>query len=111
VLAELDDVDVGRVPELGPALEQGLDTLEQGAARIRGELRVGDASLAADGALGAALQEPVAVGHVAVAEGEAVQHRQAVEPVAKRLFPGLELRRAGAQQRAAQPGGELAVDR
>ena len=46
-----------------------------------------------------------------MADREAVQHREAVEPVAHALLADLELGRAGAQQRSPEPGGQLAAQR
>ena len=50
------------------------------------------------------------VGDLAVGEAEAVQHREAVEPVADPLVPGLQLGRRRAHQRAGQPAGHVPLN-
>ncbi len=110
-LAELHHVDVRVVGDRVPGREHRLHALEQRAAGIGGELSVRDPSALARGAVGAALQVAVAVGHAPAVDREAVEHRKAVEPVAH-LRPAfeLELGGTGAQQRAGEPGGQLARD-
>ncbi len=107
-LAELHQVDVRVVGELGR--EHRRDAREQRAARVGGELRVGDLARLARGAIGVRLEKAARVGDLAAGDREAVQHREAVEPVVHRALADLPLRRAGAQQRALEPAGERPLD-
>src|SRR5207249_6463145 len=84
---------------------------EERAAWIGGELRVGDPALVASGPVGAALQEAIRVGDIAPGEREAVQHREAVEPVVHAAIADLPFRRARAKQGSLKPGGKLTLDR
>jgi hypothetical protein len=110
-LAQPRDVHVGVVRQRAGRGEQRLHALEQRAAGVSGELAVDESALLARGAVVAALQEAVAVRSVPVGDREAVQHRQAVEPVVQALLGHLELRRPGAQQRALQPPWQLTTHR
>ena len=66
-------------------------------------------SALARSAIGAALEVAVAVADGPPRDGEAMQHREPVEPVAHALLADLEPGRAGAQQRPLQPHGDLAA--
>ncbi len=105
-LAEPGHVDV-RVVWQGGLGEQGLDALEQRAARVGRKLAVDHSTLLAGGLVGATLQKAVAVGDPPVFDREAVQHRQPVEPMAHPLLADLELGGTGAQQRARKPAWQL----
>ena len=59
--------------------------------------------------VGTAFEEAVRVGHAALCEGEAVEHREAVEPVVHGTAADLPLRRAGANQRSLEPARKLAL--
>ena len=100
------EVDVGVVGEL--RREHRTHPLEERAAWVRRELRVGDPALVARRAIGAALEEAIGVGNVAVREREAVQHREAVEPMVHGSIADLPFGRAGAKQRSLEPGRKLA---
>ncbi len=102
-VAQSGQVDVAVVGQ--PRPEQGRRALEDRAARVGGELAVVDAALLR-GAEGAATEVAVGVGDPAAAEGELVQHRQAVEPVAQLAIADLELGRSVAQQGAGKPIGD-----
>jgi hypothetical protein len=103
---EADDVDRAVVRELTARGEGRRDAAERRAAWVRAELAEADASLG--GRLGerARAQVAVAVRHAPVGEREAVQQREAVEPVVDRGAPDVELRRARADQRTAEPVGQ-----
>ncbi len=105
-LAELREVDVGVVGEL--RREHRADPLEERAAWVRRELRVGDPALVARRAVGAALEEAIRVGNLAAREREAVQHREAVDPMVHGAVADHPLGRAGANQRSPEPGRKLA---
>jgi hypothetical protein len=90
--------------------EHGLHALEQRPAGIGGEAAVAPLPFLGV-AVGDAVDEAAAVGDPAVAEPEAVQHGEAVEPVVEPARADLELRGRHAHQGAAQPGGQLAGDR
>ena len=108
-LAELGQVHVGVVGEL--RREHRAHALEERAARVGGELGVLDLARVASGAVGAGLEEAARVGDRAVADPEPMEHRQAVEPMVHRALADLPLRRAGADQRALEPGGQLPDER
>jgi hypothetical protein len=92
--AQPHHVDVRIVRQHASRGEQGLHALEQRAARVGRELPIHHLALLACGLVGTALQVAVAVGDSPVGDREAVQHRQAVEPVAHALLADLEFRRA-----------------
>ncbi len=109
-LAQAGDVDVGVVGQRGAGVEEALHALEDRAARIGCELPVGDLATLLRGPVGAALQVAPAVGHASAFDREAVEHRQAVEPVAHLVRSHLEAGRPGPQQRTHQPRRQLAAD-
>jgi len=109
-LTQVCHVDVRVVGECHAGLEQALDTLEDRAAGIGGELPIGDLTALLCGPVGTPLQVTPAVGHTPTGDREPVQHRQAVEPMTHLARAHLEARGPRAQQRALQPVRQLPLD-
>ena len=107
-LSQTGDVDVGVVGQGGARVEQALHALEDRAAGVGGELPIGDLPTLLCGPVGAALQVAPAIGDTSAGDREAVEHREAVEPVVHPARAHLEAGRPGAQQRPLKPRRQLA---
>ena len=103
----LVEVDVRVVGDL--RVEERDDATEERAAGIRRELRVLDLARLLGGAVGLGLEEAVGVGDLPAGDREAVEHREAVEPVVHPLLADLPLRGPGPDQGAREPVGKLAL--
>ncbi len=107
-LADPDQVHVRVVGDL--RREHRLHALEDRAARIGAEPLTG--KLSAPGRpVGLGVEEAAAVGDLAVGESEAVECREAVEPMAEPPVPHLELRRRHAHQSTREPRGHVTLHR
>ena len=99
LLAQASDVDGAVIRDLWGD-EQRRQATKQRAAGVAGELLKAKATGLLRGAEGFATQEAVAVADLAIADAEAVQHRQAIKPVIQTLCAQIPLRGPCAQQRS-----------